>query len=484
MNDSNNNLFGNNVTSTSQPEPQTNNTTSINSTSEINNTINNANSTTNSNNAFDINSTSAPLQNETYPTHQNITSIQQQKDFSQQMNNAMNSNINSFTSSTANPTSTNNVNEQSTMQTIQNINTLPQQDYILDNHANDDELLRAFIGNNYDKITTKSFNFAGFFFTSFYMFYRKMFLYGFLLFLVNLIVLNVINFSIVIILFGIVTGFFVNKVYLYYAKKKITKIKLENPQKSIEELKEICSTKGGTSVGKFFLGLFTELVITLLVLIVMLIVGIGGIIVEFFNLDNWNIKVNDKDKPSSEGILAEDVIVSGYSCIGSKCNVSIEEANQTTDYELNVDNSELIKALGDYSNYIKVNIYYTQKGEEKTIVDYKVFLKSSNEDISNIKTENELRDKIGLYSIGTHTETLTLTRIGTTGGGFKDNTSYIYTTYTFVDNKNIEYEMEYINPNSTLNLTEGNKYSVTFEVAEDTFGYEFNIKTIKYIYNQ
>ena len=36
--------------------------------------------------------------------------------------------------------------------------------------ANDnDELLREFIGKNYDKISTRQFNIAGFFFTMFYM---------------------------------------------------------------------------------------------------------------------------------------------------------------------------------------------------------------------------------------------------------------------------------------------------------------------------
>ena len=42
---------------------------------------------------------------------------------------------------------------------------------------NDEELLKAFIGKNYDKITKQSFNLAGFFVTSFYFYYRKMFLY-------------------------------------------------------------------------------------------------------------------------------------------------------------------------------------------------------------------------------------------------------------------------------------------------------------------
>ena len=39
--------------------------------------------------------------------------------------------------------------------------------------------------------------------------------------------------------------------------------------------------------------------------------------------------------------------------------------------------------------------------------------------------------------------------------------------------------MKYRNPDNSLNLTEGNNYTVTFEVVEGTFDHEFNIKSIK-----
>lgn len=482
MNDSNNNnIFGNNNVT---PTPQPNDANRVNSTSEMNNSINNVNPTVDVNNVFGINPTTTVQQSEAAQINQSATTIQPQNNLNTQVNNTVsNSNINQ---APFNPLSTNNVNVQSTIQQNQNINNNipPQQNFGTVSQVNDDDLLRAFIGNNYEKITTRPFNFAGFFFTSFYMFYRKMFGYALLVFLLNLIVLNVIKIFVVTIAFNVVVGLLVNKIYLFYANKKIAKIKTENPQKSMEELKGICSTTGGTSVGKIFLGFLTELGIAFVILFVMMIVGIGGAISEFLNLDNWNITVNDgsntNDSPSStSGTLVEDVSVSGYSCFNSKCNISIEDStNNTTDYVLSINNSELFNTLGDYKDYIKLNIYYTQKGNEKTIVDYKIFLKSNNEDISNVKTENELRNKIGLFSIGTHTETFTLTEIGTTGFGFKNDTSYTYTSYTFVDSKNIEYEMKYINDNGTLNLVEGNRYKVTFEVAEDTFGYEFTIKSI------
>ncbi len=354
---------------------------------------------------------------------------------------------------------------------------------------NDEELLKDFIGNNYEKITTKQFNFAGFFFTTFYMFYRKMFLYAIILFLVNLFVLNVINNYTVTILFNVAVGFLVNKIYLYYAKKKIDKIKSQNSQKDINELKVICSNKGGTSVGKIFLGFFAEIGITLVIIIVMLIAGFGNMIGSLFNPDNWDItingnKINTSDTNNStskkDATLVEDVIVSSYSCFGSQCTISIEESGNYVDYNFSANNIDLFELLVDYNDYLKVDIYYTQKGNNKTIVDYKIFLKSNNEDITNVKNEDELRNKIGLYSTGTYTELFTLTEIGITGFGYKDDKSYTYANYTLIDSKNNEYEMKYIIPNGSngLNLVEGNKYNVTFEVVKDTFGYEFYIKSV------
>ena len=427
---------------------QNSNPIEVNSTLQPSNSVNNTNSSTvNTNYGFETNSTVNPIQQ-----NQDTSLIQSQNNVNSQINNNVsNSNI---SSSSVSPLSANNVNQ-----------------------VDDGELLKAFIGNNYEKITTRSFNFAGFFFTTLYMFYRKMFGYGLLVFLLNFIVLNVINNFVVTLAFNVVVGLLVNKIYLSYAKKKIAVIKTSNSQKSIEELKSICSTKGGTSVGQIFLGLVAELGIAFVLIFVMTLIGIGSFIGGLFNFGNWNITTIQNG--SKSGTLVENVYVNGYSCLGSKCSVTIENVDgNSEDYSLGIDNSDFFSKLGDYKDYIKLNIYYNQKGNDKTIVDYKIFLKSSDEDITSVKTENELRDKIGLYSIGTHTDSLTLKAIGTTGFGYDNDNSYTYTEYTFVDDKNNEYEMKYINNGDTLDLTEGQKYNVTFEVSEGTFDYEFTIKSI------
>lgn len=486
MNDSNNVLGNNNVT----PTPQPDNANRFIPTSE-NNTNNNVNtSTVDANAVFGINTTPAQPQNEISQTNQNNTPAQPQPSFNSQINNTIPSN--NINPTPVSPTTTVNP----TPQPIQNANnTPPQQDFFSSNTINDDELLRAFIGNNYEKITTSQFNFAGFFFNSLYMCYRKMFGYGILTFLIYFVLYNIVNafapsLSLVLpIGICVAVGLMVNKIYLSYAKKKVAIIRASYPQKSNEELKSICADKGGTSVGKIFLGLLAQFGIALVALFIMDLIGIGSFKSDFFNPNNWNItddgsgsnKTNTNNNGSStNGTLLENVSVNGHGCMNSKCNVTIESPDgNSEDYVLGISNSDFFNKLGDYKDYIKLDIYYNKKGSSKTIVEYKIYLKSNNEDISSVSTESELRDKIGLYSLGTHTETMTLKEIGTTGFGFSGDQSYTYTEYTFVDSKNIEYEMKYKNDNGSSNLTEGKQYSVTFEVTEGTFDYEYYIQSIK-----
>lgn len=345
------------------------------------------------------------------------------------------------------------------------------------NQTDEEELLKSFIGKNYDKITTRPFNIAGFFFTTFYLFYRKMFLYGIILFLINLIISIIISNVFVTLLIAIIFGAIVNKIYLNYSKKKIAKIKLKNSGKNIEELTMICSNKGGTSIGLIFLGFITEIIIAIVTLIIFVIIGLG---IYFGNSYNFNDMIKDiVDKSSNiEGTLLEDVSIDNYICNGSVCSIYIEEENNQVEYIYDADNVELFKTLGNYSKYIKVNIYYTQENNKKIITNYKIFLRTNNEDISSIINEDELRDKIGLYNIGTHSDTFTLTKIGSIGFGYKNDTAYTYINYTLVNNKNDEYKMTYIISKGVPKLTEGNKYNVTFEAVKGSLGYEFNIISI------
>lgn len=288
----------------------------------------------------------------------------------------------------------NNLVNTTTLNTNQNYQ-MPTSSY--NNSYDNEELLKAFIGKNYDKITKNLFNISGFFFTTFYLFYRKMFLYGILLFLINLIISNLLGNYITTTVLNVLVGLLVNKVYLYYANKKIEKIKTKNSEKSINELKEICAKKGGTSIGKIFLGFLTEIVITLTIVIVMLIAGIGGILVDIIGeiLDTSNISENiefDMEK----AIVLENVTITGHTCYGSDCTLTIKYLEQQKKYYYNTENYDLLNALQEYSDYLILNIYYNETENEKIIGDYKLYLKSNNEDITNIKTAEELENKIGV----------------------------------------------------------------------------------------
>ena len=124
------------------------------------------------------------------------------------------------------------------------------QSFIMDN---DEELLKAYVGKNYDKIANKQFNFTAFFFNSFYLCYRKMTLYGILLFAINLIVSLFINIFLPIII-NLIIGFVFNKLYLKRTHKKINNIKANNPSANKDTLIALCTNKGGVSIIRIILG--------------------------------------------------------------------------------------------------------------------------------------------------------------------------------------------------------------------------------------
>lgn len=192
MNDSNNKSFNNENSNLSQ---QTNNSTGVNLNQQ-------------------------PTVNPNQPT------VQTQPDILQMYSTTM-----SGSSQNTVRTSTNSLNSTSKMsldsllapETSINTNEVKQ--------PTDDELLQAFIGKNYEKITKRPFNFAAFFFTSFYLFYRKMFGYGILVFLLNVAITTAFNKFYFTLILNIIVGFLVNKIYLSTAKKIVAVIKVSNPKK-------------------------------------------------------------------------------------------------------------------------------------------------------------------------------------------------------------------------------------------------------------
>ena len=223
----------------------------------------------------------------------------------------------------------------------------PAQQELNQNTIVNDELLKTFIGANYEKITTKQLNFSGLFFNIFYLFYRKMFAYGILISLIIILISMFIkNYLIVIaiaLIISVAIGLLINKMYLSYANKKIEKIKQKNADKTNDEIKEICQKKGGTSILQVFLGLISIIALAIVLSIILVFAGISILFGNLLSPAGWNINVtntsnsNNNKYSKEDGILLSDVTVEGEFCFNSKCTVTIKDSTgATNDYVLSL----------------------------------------------------------------------------------------------------------------------------------------------------
>ena len=221
--------------------------------------------------------------------------------------------------------------------------------------------------------------------------------------------------------------------------------------------------------------------------IVVLVIALVVLVV--FGLNKLGIFSKDEEKTSGgestndkTGTKLEDVSINGHMCMGQECSYNINGFDENSSYVYEAENSELFSELNNYDEYIKVNIYYKESKGEKVITGYEIFTKEDNKDISDVKDISQLREKIGLYSLGTQTDELTLKSIGTPGFGMTDSESYTYIDYEFENNAGKTFEMRYKFNNgqssNDLNLEIDKKYNVTFEVVEGTFDIEYNIKSV------
>lgn len=116
--------------------------------------------------------------------------------------------------------------------------------------SSDEILLENFIGNNAFKILTKKFSFPAFFLGPMYMLYRKLYLYGFALWILNVILAHFLPTYYMYINFGVsvVLALVFNKIYLNHAHEEISKLKRLNAGLSFDALVSECRRKGGTNI--------------------------------------------------------------------------------------------------------------------------------------------------------------------------------------------------------------------------------------------
>ena len=122
---------------------------------------------------------------------------------------------------------------------------IKSQDFINPNDSMTTELMKHFIGNNYDSILRGGFSIPSFIFGIWYLAYRKFWklfiplLFGYIFFAPFVVPLTfVIN---------VILGIKFKKEYLKYVEEKIINIRNQNQNLSYEELKGICKANGGVN---------------------------------------------------------------------------------------------------------------------------------------------------------------------------------------------------------------------------------------------
>ena len=124
----------------------------------------------------------------------------------------------------------------------------------------EEQLIYEYIGNNHKKIVHKRFNFAALFFNALYFFYRKMTVFGILLLIVNVVLMN--YFPLGILVLCLFCGLFTNKIYVSHVKKKINIIEKRNMDAGLPALLVICEKEGGTSGSLVLVGIILSGVIS------------------------------------------------------------------------------------------------------------------------------------------------------------------------------------------------------------------------------
>lgn len=141
------------------------------------------------------------------------------------------------------------------------------------NNSNSDELVKAYVGDNYEILSKKSYNFSALIFTYEYLFYRKMdiyslltvIVYGIVLFLFpiplvnkNIVVDDIMMNSIINLVAQFIIRIFwclnFNRIYMNNANKNIEKIKNKLQESDFHTVIKKIKKAGGVSISGVILG--------------------------------------------------------------------------------------------------------------------------------------------------------------------------------------------------------------------------------------
>lgn len=229
---------------------------------------------------------------------------------------------------------------------------------------NDNELLNAYICTNVNELRNGSFSWCTFFFGAIYMFYRKMWILGILYMALNCIpIVGLISWIYFSVIF--------KKEYVKNAVSKIEQIKFDNPRSTQQELKYLCSKKGGTTIWPIIVfGILPLLVLAVAIPTIIILLTFKGNVPQIDKARNNAIILQaetyiDAADRWYEGFYSPD----GY--VDIKC-ISISTINN--DYSLN---------SSSFYGYVEVN----PSMDKET---YKIYMTDGEKGIYG-KTITELR---------------------------------------------------------------------------------------------
>ena len=227
---------------------------------------------------------------------------------------------------------------------------------------NEEEMLKSYVGPNYDKFVNGGYSYQCLLFGWIYLFYRKFYKLSFLLLIINILTILVfyflINYYVLVLLislmflFQFVIGLSFKKIYLKNANIYVEKLK--NKNLSSEEIKNYCIKNGGIDKRVFLLMFIISLLTIIIYFVSNKILIKGQLIIHFpSELNNYLQNANENE-----------YVKNGYNYSNTELDYDKEESkciftfNSNDEYTLNDDtNKEIIvkKYLNDIYG-IDVNI--------------------------------------------------------------------------------------------------------------------------------
>lgn len=251
---------------------------------------------------------------------------------------------------------------------------------------NMNELIKSYVGIKYQDISMSSFNFWAGFFGPLYFYYRKMYFYGIIYALINVLTMLLMLVNPLVYIGGSVVIFILaclitNSMYLGFAKTQVFKIAASMPKANQFELQKICQNKGGTSILLAILinigvGMVSGMLMSILGIATIFTSLIGGM--EQKKLPRDNTPIGDVIEYTVPDVFVEDEKNSNYlvyyetdivddkevkrkACV---FNIGLVSGHETS--------KDLITFMADSDKrYNRVSTYKTEVGDSWDMYDFK-----------------------------------------------------------------------------------------------------------------